>query len=614
MGEEAAAKFINALIKSVQTLCHGYLDFQTGIEIIGHINLSVDKENSLDYILKEKVCKNAENSTLFISHSFHAEPKSEQEVPVKNAQAGNQNVQSRQPTDSGESGRVSSALSSISSALSGSRERSRQSNTKDSGSPHSYQSTAKRKASDDSGSEVRPSKVSSHHDSISHTSSDSAFPPTSSSPVDSKQSLRHLRTSDDNMSQTMLPQTANFTSDNAADIGVNLAGSVLEPVDDQSNPDLPERDDESDGDLEVTFIKEEYMEGERSACEFENSGQQFVGGPHRRASEGMPDPSLYPVALHGSSASATYVPSAHDQQFQPGSLGPSTSQPQPGPSGMRGISGVQSFVNSLSAFGSLGAPGLPLARTHGLPDHSTQNSVLPGAPGSHLSFHCPKPGYSSSHMALQRAFALYRDDKRKKGVSIKEEELKTEERLDLMSAGYRQLLEHKGGLTLDYYKRAIEKEKRRVAKKAYRATLSEIKKSEIKEKDKERKRMRRSLSSAAGVDVSNIMQQFSFGFSDNAPGLGSNSADSASGIDHPSGGHIPGVDASTVGHIQASGMMSSRPEMESGMAGNTSDTNSSTVESSSWIDSVSFDTCAQEQEDGKSDGHSKISNEQSNLD
>ncbi|XP_070211162.1 uncharacterized protein [Littorina saxatilis] len=336
MGEEAAAKFINALIKSVQTLCHGYLDFQTGIEIIGHINLSVDKENSLDYILKEKVCKNAENSTLFISHSFHAEPKSEQEVPVKNAQAGNQNVQSRQPTDSGESGRVSSALSSISSALSGSRERSRQSNTKDSGSPHSYQSTAKRKASDDSGSEVRPSKVSSHHDSISHTSSDSAFPPTSSSPVDSKQSLRHLRTSDDNMSQTMLPQTANFTSDNAADIGVNLAGSVLEPVDDQSNPDLPERDDESDGDLEVTFIKEEYMEGERSACEFENSGQQFVGGPHRRASEGMPDPSLYPVALHGSSASATYVPSAHDQQFQPGSLGPSTSQPQPGPSGMRG--------------------------------------------------------------------------------------------------------------------------------------------------------------------------------------------------------------------------------------------------------------------------------------
>ncbi|XP_070211151.1 uncharacterized protein [Littorina saxatilis] len=338
MGEEAAAKFINALIKSVQTLCHGYLDFQTGIEIIGHINLSVDKENSLDYILKEKVCKNAENSTLFISHSFHAEPKSEQEVPVKNAQAGNQNVQSRQPTDSGESGRVSSALSSISSALSGSRERSRQSNTKDSGSPHSYQSTAKRKASDDSGSEVRPSKVSSHHDSISHTSSDSAFPPTSSSPVDSKQSLRHLRTSDDNMSQTMLPQTANFTSDNAADIGVNLAGSVLEPVDDQSNPDLPERDDESDGDLEVTFIKEEYMEGERSACEFENSGQQFVGGPHRRASEGMPDPSLYPVALHGSSASATYVPSAHDQQFQPGSLGPSTSQPQPGPSGMRGSS------------------------------------------------------------------------------------------------------------------------------------------------------------------------------------------------------------------------------------------------------------------------------------
>ena len=37
LDEESATKFINALIKSVQTLCHGYLDFHNGIEIIGHI-------------------------------------------------------------------------------------------------------------------------------------------------------------------------------------------------------------------------------------------------------------------------------------------------------------------------------------------------------------------------------------------------------------------------------------------------------------------------------------------------------------------------------------------------------------------------------------------------
>lgn len=284
IGDEAAAKFINALIKSVQTLCHGYLDFNNGIEIIGHINLMVDKGTSLDYILKEKVCKNAENSTLFISNSFHAEPKSEQEVPGKNSQPGNLVVQNKQSTDSGESGRVSSAISSISSALSGSRERSRRSSgTKDSDSCHSQQSTSKRKASDDHGSEFRPSKVSSHHDNVSHSSSESPFPPASSSPVDSKAALQQLGISDADMSETMLPQTANVTSDSSADIGVNLAGSVLEPVDDQSNPDLADRDDDSDGDLEVTFIKEEYVEGERSACEFENSsGQQFARGPHQR--------------------------------------------------------------------------------------------------------------------------------------------------------------------------------------------------------------------------------------------------------------------------------------------------------------------------------------------
>ena len=285
VGDEAATKFINALIKSVQTLCHGYLEFSSGIEIIGHINLMVDKGTSLDYILKEKVCKNAENSTLFISNSFHAEPKCEQEVSGKNSQQpGNQVVQNKQSTETGETGRLSSAISSISSALSGSRERSRRSSgTKDSDSSHSQQSTTKRKASDDHSSEFRPSKVSSHHDNVSHSSSESPFPPTSSSPVDSKAALQQLGTSEADMSETMLPQTANVTSDSSADIGVNLAGSVLEPVDDQSNPDLADRDDDSDGDLEVTFIKEEYVEGERSACEYENSsGQQFVGGPHQR--------------------------------------------------------------------------------------------------------------------------------------------------------------------------------------------------------------------------------------------------------------------------------------------------------------------------------------------
>ena len=279
MADDAASKFINALIKSVQTLCHGYLDFENGVEIIGHINLSVDRGNSLDYILKEKVCKNAENSTLFISNSFHAEPKPEQDNSGKSGATSNQTVQNSEASDTGQSGKVSSAISSISSALAGSQDRSRRnSGGKDSDLSHSYSRTGKRKASEDQSSEFRPAKVSSHHDS-SQLSFESPSHPNLSSPVDSKLGLQDLHT-DSGQSETMLPQTAGVSD--SGDIGVNLAGSVLEPVENQSHGDLPERDDDSDGDLEVTFIKEEYVEGERSACEYDDSGQQFSGGQHQR--------------------------------------------------------------------------------------------------------------------------------------------------------------------------------------------------------------------------------------------------------------------------------------------------------------------------------------------
>ncbi|KAL8567903.1 hypothetical protein ACOMHN_059025 [Nucella lapillus] len=335
LGDESAAKFINALIKSVQTLCHGYLDFQNGIEIIGHINLSVDKGSSLDYILKEKVCKNAENSTLFISNSFHAEPKPDQEVSGKTSHPGNQVSQNSESPDTVESGKVSSAISSISSALTELRERSRRnSGAKDSSSSLSQPNTVKRKASEDESGEFRPAKIS-YHDRLSHVTSESSHPLRSSSPVDSKEALQALRTGDTDLSETVLPQTASIRSD-VSDIGVNLAGSVLEPVEGQNNPDFQERDEDSDGDLEVTFIKEEYVEGEESACDFD--GQHFMRGPQQRASDGMPDPSLFSLGPQSSSASATYVPSAAgQQQFPAGSSTSSTSQPQPGPSGMRGL-------------------------------------------------------------------------------------------------------------------------------------------------------------------------------------------------------------------------------------------------------------------------------------
>ncbi|KAL8586387.1 hypothetical protein ACOMHN_023002 [Nucella lapillus] len=360
--EESAAKFISALIKSVQTLCHGYLEFNNGIEIVGHINLNVDKGSSLHYILEEKVCKNEENSTLFISNSFHAQnQKSDSKSKGKDSDAllGTRSEEKNSSSDLDEAGKLS-AISSISTALSKSHEKNRSgstSSTKDPENLHSKpsSSTAKRKVSEDHTNDTRAAKssrLSSSPSPVSHFLIHSPHDPSgSSSPVDTKPSVRQLHA--DDSSGTVLPQTAVVTSDGAGDLGVNLAGSVLERVDDHSNSDLPDRGEDSDGDLEVTFIKEEYVEGEPSACQFENSGgQQYGRGTHQRASSSdMSDGSMYPVPLHHSqSASSTFVPSAHDMGGAQ-HYGPSTSsQPQPGTSGVRGVSfGLQSsWIQPLS--------------------------------------------------------------------------------------------------------------------------------------------------------------------------------------------------------------------------------------------------------------------------
>lgn len=296
MDEESANKFISALIKSVQTLCHGYVDFSNGVEIIGHINLNIDKGSSFDYILKEKVCRNDENSTLFISNSFHAQPKGEQAFKPNSVQSETHVSHRRHSTDTSESNKLSSVISSISTALSGShsqtksRSGSRDNLTSNTHQSHPVQSTAKRKAEDDISSDLHPVKsasISRHDSSSGHqhffTSQSPSHPSGSNSPIDSKASFipcvgdSSQRTStslsDDvhsHVTATMLPQTASITSDNQSDIGVNLEGSVLERIDDRSNSETHDKDD-SDLDLEVTFIKEEYVEGDRSACEFQNS-------------------------------------------------------------------------------------------------------------------------------------------------------------------------------------------------------------------------------------------------------------------------------------------------------------------------------------------------------
>ena len=66
----AANRFISSLSKSLQALCHGCMDFDSGIEIGGYIYVSVDRGNKLDYVLNEMVEKSDNNSMKFISNSY----------------------------------------------------------------------------------------------------------------------------------------------------------------------------------------------------------------------------------------------------------------------------------------------------------------------------------------------------------------------------------------------------------------------------------------------------------------------------------------------------------------------------------------------------------------
>ena len=84
MDFDSSAKFVASLAKFLQSLCNGYVDFDKGVEVIGHIHINVDSDlgKKVDYVLNERVCKN-DNSITFISNSFPAQPAEKPQPPSK---------------------------------------------------------------------------------------------------------------------------------------------------------------------------------------------------------------------------------------------------------------------------------------------------------------------------------------------------------------------------------------------------------------------------------------------------------------------------------------------------------------------------------------------------
>ncbi|XP_076461343.1 uncharacterized protein LOC143293889 isoform X3 [Babylonia areolata] len=87
MDGDKASRFVSSLVKSIQALCNGYIDFSSSIEVIGHIHLNIDRSVKLDYVLTEEVSKSvSEGSTLFASHSYHSQPPSKSDSSSRNRQ------------------------------------------------------------------------------------------------------------------------------------------------------------------------------------------------------------------------------------------------------------------------------------------------------------------------------------------------------------------------------------------------------------------------------------------------------------------------------------------------------------------------------------------------
>ena len=68
-------QFISSLSKSLQSLCHGCMEFDCDIEIMGYININIDHGNKVDCVLDEKVLKNSNKHVTFVSNSFLAQKK-----------------------------------------------------------------------------------------------------------------------------------------------------------------------------------------------------------------------------------------------------------------------------------------------------------------------------------------------------------------------------------------------------------------------------------------------------------------------------------------------------------------------------------------------------------
>ncbi|BFY98965.1 hypothetical protein BsWGS_02002 [Bradybaena similaris] len=276
MDFDSSSKFIASLAKFLQSLCNGYVDFDKGVEVIGHIYINVDSDTGkkVDYVLNEKVCKN-DNSITFISNSFHAQPAEKPKPPPKKIEEPDRkNDETFVMEDSGQPVPNSTNVGTLGSYRSPSAR---------TGQQDSYPAGSKRPRSPPQRRPIgkinspAPSKV--------------GMPP-SPRYHDSGGPAAKMGRSD------ILPSPLNSSSLGGS--GDDYEGASVFQGDEDDNFSTSFLDNQNSSedqkpviDPDISIVKEEYMTNQ-SSCSY--SGNNQTSGPGR--GKNQPPASAYPVMLH----------------------------------------------------------------------------------------------------------------------------------------------------------------------------------------------------------------------------------------------------------------------------------------------------------------------------
>ena len=70
MEDDLRKQFLSSLTSSLQHLCNGCTRYEKYVSVTGHLYVSIDSVQNMEYVISEKMCKTEDNVVNFTSNSF----------------------------------------------------------------------------------------------------------------------------------------------------------------------------------------------------------------------------------------------------------------------------------------------------------------------------------------------------------------------------------------------------------------------------------------------------------------------------------------------------------------------------------------------------------------